>query len=117
MIGYHDYQSVTDAGDECEALARDLADPKTHILILRNHGLLAIGRTAGEAFELLYNTEMACKVQVDVLASGRDYVLPPEQAIKDVNEWTRVSSQTEPQERAWPALMRLVERTNPDYKS
>ncbi|MEM8813793.1 MAG: class II aldolase/adducin family protein, partial [Pseudomonadota bacterium] len=51
-IAYHDYQDVTTAEDECAALARDIGDK--FLMVMRNHGLLALGRTVAECFYYLY---------------------------------------------------------------
>ena len=37
-------------------------------LVLRNHGLVTVGRTIPEAFLYLHRLETACKTQVDALA-------------------------------------------------
>jgi ribulose-5-phosphate 4-epimerase/fuculose-1-phosphate aldolase len=34
-----------------------------NVMILRNHGTLAVGRTVPEAFRWIYNTERACEQQ------------------------------------------------------
>src|SRR5574338_427127 len=47
-ISYHDYQGVVLDRAEEASLLRDLGDGEA--LILRNHGLLTVGRTVGEAF-------------------------------------------------------------------
>ena len=39
-------------------------------MLLQNHDILALGRTAAEVFMHLYNLEAACKIQVDVLAAA-----------------------------------------------
>ena len=72
-VAYHDYMDVTVAKEECEALGRDLGS--NYLMIMRNHGLLAVGRTVAECFYYLYFLEMACKIQVDVLASGEEPIL------------------------------------------
>jgi ribulose-5-phosphate 4-epimerase/fuculose-1-phosphate aldolase len=47
-IGYHEYQGVVLDKKEEASLLRDLGDGEA--LILRNHGLLTVGKTVGEAF-------------------------------------------------------------------
>ena len=39
-------------------------------MILRNHGVLALGETVREAFEIMYYLDCACQIQVDALAGG-----------------------------------------------
>src|SRR5258705_7760228 len=47
-LAYHDYEGVALNEDEKPRLVRDLGDKTS--MILRNHGLLTVGRTAAEAF-------------------------------------------------------------------
>ena len=52
-------------------------------MILRNHGLLALGETVREAFELMYYLDCACQIQIDALAGGLENVqLMSEQAAR-----------------------------------
>ena len=112
-IAYHPYQDVTKAADECDKLAGDLG-PR-HLMILHNHGLLACGRTAGEAFFLHYFLEMACKIQVDVMASGAEVVRPPDAAVAGVGEWGRVGGEPHG-DLEWSALLRLLDRKDPSFR-
>ena len=65
-VGYHEYEGAIVSEDEKERLVRDLG--RNRALILRNHGLVTVGRTIAEAFLYLHRLETACKTQVDALA-------------------------------------------------
>ena len=65
-VGYHDYEGAVVSDAEKARLVRDLGDNRA--LILRNHGLVTVGRTIAEAFLYLHRLETACKTQVDALA-------------------------------------------------
>ena len=114
-VAYHDYQLVTEAEDECALLARDLGDK--YLMLLRNHGILACGRTAAEAFLFHYFLEMSCKVQVDVLRSGADISLLSDAIVEslDIVDQPRLSDEWG--EPHWSAVLRKLERTDPDYKN
>ena len=64
-LAYHDYEGVALEDDEKPRLVRDLGDRRS--LILRNHGLLTVGRTVAEAFVAMYFLEAACMMQVRAL--------------------------------------------------
>ena len=113
-VAYHDYALVTSAEEECEHLGRDLGD--SFVMLLRNHGLLACGRTAGEAFHFLYDLEMACKIQVDVLAGGTEYVTPSAEAIRGVQESGRPGPEPAGT-MAWEALVRMLDRKDRSFRS
>ncbi|XP_061767568.1 adducin 3 (gamma) b isoform X2 [Nerophis ophidion] len=42
--------------------------PTAKVMILRNHGLLALGETVEEAFHYMYHSQQACEIQVRALA-------------------------------------------------
>ena len=112
-VAYHDYAQVTSDAEECERLGRDLGD--RFAMILRNHGLLTCGRTAAEAFWYLYYLEMSCKIQVDVMSSGAEPIVPPEEAVTELRDYGHGGP--EPQgAREWPALLRMLDRIDPGYR-
>lgn len=111
-VSYHPWDIQTAGQEECDRLVADLAD--NNVLILENHGLLACGPTPGFAFSLLYNLEVACKVQVDVLASGQEIIVPDGKTVERT-----AASFEDPEfmvaDSAWQAVRRSIDRTDPDY--
>ncbi|NBQ86785.1 MAG: class II aldolase/adducin family protein [Betaproteobacteria bacterium] len=62
QIGYHDFEGVTTSLDEQPRLVTSLgAHPW---LILRNHGILAVGSNLPEAFQRLWMLQRACEIQL-----------------------------------------------------
>ncbi|HSN20202.1 MAG TPA: class II aldolase/adducin family protein [Usitatibacter sp.] len=113
-IGYHDYRGVVLDPAEEESLLRDLGEGEA--LILRNHGLLTVGKTVGEAFNWMHRLELACRSQLAAMATGAKLnVVPP-----DVLEETWLNYQ--PQTRRpyglmeWPALLRMLDRMDPGFR-
>ncbi len=51
-VGYHDYEGPAIDLDERQRLVRDLGE--NDVMMLRNHGILACGRSVAEAFNILY---------------------------------------------------------------
>lgn len=51
--------------------------PTAKVMILRNHGLLALGETVEEAFHYVYHSQQACEIQVNALRSvgGVDHLV------------------------------------------
>lgn len=76
-IGYHDYEGIALDLDERQRLVADLGTH--HAMILRNHGLLATGRTVAEAFVNIYYLERACQAQIKALAGGATLTIPSPQ--------------------------------------
>jgi ribulose-5-phosphate 4-epimerase/fuculose-1-phosphate aldolase len=115
---YHDYQGIATDLAERESIVRDLAD--SNVLILRNHGLLTVGRTAGEAFMWMYRAERACYMQLAFQQSGAALNPIPEEVQRTTIERNRFNNS----ERGyrpigkveWPALRRKLDRIDPSYK-
>ena len=116
LLVYHDYGIARTDDEECRRLGADIADK--WIMIMRNHGLLTLGRSVGEAFYYLYTAENACKVQVDVLACQQGYVTP-DPAVVDEQAYhgARRSSETHDYiQLAWDAVVRLLDSKDPSYR-
>jgi len=75
-LGYHGYEGIALDLEERESIVQDLGEHRA--LILRNHGLLAAGRTIAEAFDHIYFLERACQAQIAAQAGGGRLVFPPE---------------------------------------
>ncbi|CAG9275218.1 Class II aldolase [Paraburkholderia unamae] len=73
---YHNYEGIATDEAERARLVKDLGNNKA--MILRNHGLLAAGRTIADAFVVLYYLERACQIQISALAGGSELNFPPE---------------------------------------
>lgn len=117
IVCYHQYGVATANNDECDKLGIDLADK--WLMIMHNHGLLSVGRNVAEAFYFLYTLENACKVQVDVLASGREIVYPPQQSIDQLaSEGLPPAERTaDHMEMTWQAVKRLLQEKDPSFKN
>ncbi len=68
-VGYHAYEGATLIPGERRRLQESCRG--VDVVILRNHGLLTLGRDIREAFSRMYFLDRAAQVQMDVLASGR----------------------------------------------
>jgi ribulose-5-phosphate 4-epimerase/fuculose-1-phosphate aldolase len=117
LMCYHKYGVATDNNEECESLGRDVADK--WIMLMENHGLLTVGRNVAEAFYFLYTVENACKVQVDVLASGQKYVTPDMSAIDELATlgMPPADKPFEHAEMAWDAVVRQLEAKDSSFRN
>ncbi|MGW7521296.1 class II aldolase/adducin family protein [Streptomyces sp. NPDC054796] len=118
-VGYHDYEGVALNLDEQRRLIDDIGEHPA--LILRNHGLLTVGETAAQAFLRMYYLEKACEIQVTAQAGGAELTTPPPEvcayAARQLNNEVGGDLQdTVAYGLAWDAMLRLLERTAPDYK-
>ena len=106
-LGYHDYEGIALDLEERERLVASLGQHR--VMILRNHGLLAAGRTIAEAFLNIYFLERACQAQVKALSGGRPLNLPPvavcERTAAQFNREDNLSHS----QMAWESALRLLD--------
>ncbi|KFW77447.1 Gamma-adducin [Manacus vitellinus] len=68
-VAYYNYQGSLDEQDERIQLQKVLG-PSCKVLVLRNHGVVALGETLEEAFHYIFNVQLACETQVHALAGA-----------------------------------------------
>ncbi|XP_058043796.1 gamma-adducin isoform X1 [Ahaetulla prasina] len=68
-VAYYDYHGSLEDQEERIDLQKVLG-PSCKVLVLRNHGVVALGETLEEAFHYIYNVQLACEIQVHALAAG-----------------------------------------------
>ncbi|UVL22032.1 class II aldolase/adducin family protein [Pseudomonas donghuensis] len=121
-VAYHDYEGIALDMAEQQRLVHDLGDKA--VLILRNHGLLSVGRSVSEAFLRMYYLEKACEIQLTAMAAG-ELVLPTDEVCahteRQFNEPARALKEGElsdpdGMQLAWSALLRLLDRVAPGYR-
>lgn len=112
QVAYHNYEGVSLDLDEQTRLAADLGDKK--VMILRNHGLLTVGRTVAEAFILAYYLEKACEIQILAQSAGSPLIeLAPAVC-------ARSAAQQEGEDLVhlqWAALLRSLDREDVSYRN
>jgi ribulose-5-phosphate 4-epimerase/fuculose-1-phosphate aldolase len=115
-LAYHDYEGLALEEDEKPRLVRDLG--RQRMLMLRNHGLLTIGQTAGEAFVNMYVLEAACSIQVRAQAGGAELIeIDPRLIASAAAQSREVTKGMGAGALAWPALLRKLDRVDPSWRS
>ena len=110
-LAYHDYEGIALNLDERERLVADLGDKQ--MMLLRNHGTLAVGKTAADCWAHMFYLERACKQQVMALSAGRENILIAPQAAQD--EVRGQVSRGIGGALAWPGALRKLDRELPGY--
>jgi ribulose-5-phosphate 4-epimerase/fuculose-1-phosphate aldolase len=111
-LAYHDYEGVALRDDEKPRLQADLGN--ANYLMLRNHGLLTVGRTIADAFLHMYTFENTCRIQIDAQAGGELVQVDP-RILQGLAEVFKTVTAGQGANIAWPALLRKLDRSNPGY--
>ncbi len=113
-LGYHAYEGVALRDEEKPRLQADLG--KANYLMLRNHGLLTVGKTIAEAFLNMYIFEATCRIQLDAQAGGELVHVNPK-ILEGMAGVMKTATAGQGANLAWPALLRKAERLDPHYKT
>ena len=113
-LSYHDYEGLAVHDDERDRLKADMGE--SNYLILRNHGLLTVGKTVPDTFLAMYFLECACQIQISAQAGG-EITQVSQKVLDGVSTAVKLqqSNNVSAGALAWPALLRRLDRLNPGY--
>ena len=114
-IGYHDYEGVVLDSEERGRLLANLGD--CEVMLLRNHGVLAVGKTVAEGFNNIYRIERACRTQLMAQNGADEIVLPARAVIEKTNHMYRPGTRRTYGLLEWPAMRRLADRIDSSYRN
>jgi ribulose-5-phosphate 4-epimerase/fuculose-1-phosphate aldolase len=113
-VGYHAFEGLAQEEDEVPRMLADLGGK--HTLIMRNHGLLSIGVTLGEAFGFMRALIDACVLQARVMATGRTLrPIPAELQAHTKAQMTARVGNAPREDISWHYWLRLAERLDPSF--
>lgn len=111
-VAYHDYEGIVLDEDERKRLIPNVGTSNN--VILRNHGLMTLGATVGDAYLRMFSLQKACETQLLAQAAGSDLInVTPDTSSKvwnQVNGTMGFAAQLN-----WHAAMRKVERDFPGF--
>ncbi len=114
-IAYHDFEGVTTRDDEKPRLVKALG--QKNCLILRNHGLLACGRTVPEAFLRMWKLERACQIQQAAESSGRPLIeLSPDVLERGASISRPLAPGQSTDRKLFAALVRRIDLIDQGYR-
>ena len=99
-------------GDEAERVSRLIGDHP--ILLMGNHGVIAIGPSVAQAFDDLYYFERACETYIVALSTGQPLrIAPAEIARRTCRQWT--DDYAGSADRHFNALRQILDEEEPAY--
>ena len=112
-LAYHAYEGVAFKDDEKPRLQADLG--RANFLMLRNHGLLVVGKSIADAFLSMYVFENTCRIQIDAQAGGAALTQVNPAIVSGVAEALRVQTGGMGGAFVWPSLIRKLNRLDTSY--
>ena len=108
QTAYHDYGRAATDPAEGARLVKDFGDKS--VMLLRNHGGITTGKTVCEAFIASFYLEKACQFQILAQSAGVTLAMPADEII------AASGGRPAGDERAWPSLLRMLDREDPSYR-
>jgi ribulose-5-phosphate 4-epimerase/fuculose-1-phosphate aldolase len=113
-IGYHAYEGITEDFGERERLSRDLGQNRA--MIMHNHGLLTVGKSAREAFVLMHHLIKAAEIQLRLEATGAELIeIPPEICASTVAQYEKHDAGRGSAD--WAAYLRMLDKVDRSYRN
>jgi ribulose-5-phosphate 4-epimerase/fuculose-1-phosphate aldolase len=113
-IGYHAYEGITEDFSERKRIAKDLGDNRA--MILHNHGLLTVGKSARDAFVLMQYLIEAAEIQLMLEATGGELIeIPPEVCAKTARQYDTHDAGRGSAD--WAAYLRKLDAIDRGYRN
>ena len=114
QIAYHDFEGVTVRDEEGIRLLEHLGDRRA--MLLRNHGILVMGRTLPEAFVKHWALQRACEIQLATMSMGKPLVVPDEVIAVHQRDLYMAQATANPGEADFAAMVRKVDRIDTSWR-
>jgi len=114
-LAYHAYEGVAFREEEKPRLQADLGE--RNFLMLRNHGLLTVGRTIADAFLHMYLFESTCQIQLAAQSGGAVLTEVNPQIVQGVAHAMKVQTGGMGGAFVWPSLIRKLDRIDTGWRA
>jgi ribulose-5-phosphate 4-epimerase/fuculose-1-phosphate aldolase len=113
-LGYHPYEGITEDFGERERILKALGQNRG--LIMYNHGLVTVGKTAREGFILMKYLMSAATIQLQMEATGGEMIeVSPVICEKVAAQYATHDSGRGAAD--WPAYLRILDGIDPSYRN
>jgi ribulose-5-phosphate 4-epimerase/fuculose-1-phosphate aldolase len=114
-IAYHDFEGITLRPEEGERLIANLGNKR--LMMLRNHGTLVMADSLPKAFLMHWMLQRACEIQVATGAAGTPLDIADDVIAVHQRDISGVQLPTGPGVPDFQAMVRLIDRIDPSWKS
>ncbi|SFS04407.1 class II aldolase/adducin family protein [Sphingomonas jatrophae] len=114
QVAYHDFEGVTVRDEEGPRLVASLGQRRQ--MLLRNHGILVMGRTVAETFLRHWLLQRACEVQLATLSMGQPIEVPAEVIAVHQRDLHMAQAPGGPGAADFAAMVRRIDRIDPSWR-
>ena len=113
-LAYHNYEGIALNEDEKPRLVADLG--ASNFMILRNHGLLTVGKSVADAFLYMYVLESACRIQILAQSGGKELISAAPPILQGIKAQVETVTKGMGGDLVFPALLRKLDKLDSSYK-
>jgi ribulose-5-phosphate 4-epimerase/fuculose-1-phosphate aldolase len=114
-LAYHEFEGVTVRPEEGQRLIGNLGQKRA--MLLRNHGILVMGRSVAETFTKHWRLQRACEVQLATLSMGAPIMISHEViAVHQRDLHLAQVPNVPPGQANFDAMVRLVDRQDSSWR-
>ena len=114
QIAYHDFEGVTVRSEEGVRLIENLGDKR--MMLLRNHGILAMGSTLPEAFLKHWMLQRACEIQMAITSMGDPIEVPADVIAVHQRDIALARAPGGAGHADFAAMVRKVDKIDPSWR-
>jgi ribulose-5-phosphate 4-epimerase/fuculose-1-phosphate aldolase len=115
QLAYHDFEGVTVRSEEGARLIGHLGDKRA--MLLRNHGILVMGRTVPEAFLKHWSLQRACEIQLATMQAGKPLTIQPDVLAVHQRDLSKVQIPGGVGKADFDAMVRRVDKIDPNWRA
>jgi ribulose-5-phosphate 4-epimerase/fuculose-1-phosphate aldolase len=113
-LAYHNYEGVALNEEEKPRLVADLG--ANNFMILRNHGLLTVGKTVADAFLFMYVLETACRIQTLAQSGGKELIHIAPQILQGILAQVDAVTKGMGANLVFPTLLRKLDKIDASFR-
>jgi ribulose-5-phosphate 4-epimerase/fuculose-1-phosphate aldolase len=114
QLGYHDFEGITVRDEEGPRFLESLNGKS--MMLLRNHGILVMGKTVPEVFLKHWALQRACEIQLATLSMGTPITVSPEVVAVHQRDLSQAALPGGPGQAEFDAMVRMIDRTDPRWR-
>lgn len=114
-VAYYDYEGIPLDLEVRERIVGALGNK--NCAIMRNHGLLTVGRSVAEAYFLMFYLNKACEIQLEAMKTGRPLIVPSaEDCEMTARQFEHPAYHQESVDLVWQAELRRLDRLDRSFR-
>ena len=114
QLGYHDFEGVTVRDEEGPRFLASLSDKR--MMLLKNHGILVMGRTLPEVFIKHWALQRACEIQMATLSMGKPITVAPEIVAVHQRDIGQTAIPGGPGKAEFDAMVRRIDKVDRSWR-